>query len=367
MKKRVVVLIIDGFGIGEAPDSASFGDGEANTCQHILLENPSLSLPTLQKLGLLDAFPKNQLVEINPNKDTLSGISEMLGTVLPKLDTFPNGIPCELIQKIDSAMGTKTLGGKPASGTTILKEFGNEHLLTGYPILYTSQDSVLQLMAHEEIICPSLLYYYCSVIRELVDPLYTIGRIIARPFLGYTPETFQRTTRRKDFVLKIENNHILSAMQSCGIEIYGNKIIQEIFGKDLIQLFSGNNNEELFKNLEQTFLRVASDNDQLYIIDLEDFDMIYGHRRDPIGYGNALKRLDEFLKPFLLDLQGDDLLIITSDHGNDPTFALHTDHTREIVPLVVFSKQKVNETFGVRKGFFHISEIIKVHFEGSLL
>jgi phosphopentomutase len=366
MGKRVLLLILDGFGIGECHDSAEFGDSGANTCQHILKQNPDISLPTLQKLGLLDAFPYNQMMEINPNKDTLSGISEMMGSLLPKLDTFSDGIPLELIQKIESSIGVRVINGGVGSGTVIMKKWGLEHLRTGFPILYTSQDSVLQLLAHEEVVTPSLLYYYCQVIRDLVDPLYTIGRVIARPFTGISADTFLRTNRRKDFVYKTQKNPFLTTLAKQHIEIFGNKIIRNIFGESLIRPVSGETNEELYCFLEKEFKETTVDKNVLYIIDLEDFDMLYGHRRDPIGYGHALKKLDQFLGTFLMYLLSEDLVIMTADHGNDPTFSLHTDHTRELVPLVVFNNSDEVKPYGHLEGFFHISNIIKSYFDAGV-
>jgi len=197
MGKRIFIFIMDGFGIGESDDAICFGDIGANTCQNVLIQNPELELPTLRSIGLLDRNPINQLIEKNPNKDTLSGISEMFESILPKLTFFKNDIPGPLINQIESTIGLKTLWGKKASGTQIMGQLGEEHLQCGYPILYTSQDSVLQLLAHEEKIPLSVLFYFCECIRQIVDQKYVIGRIIARPFTGYTKETFQRTEHRK--------------------------------------------------------------------------------------------------------------------------------------------------------------------------
>jgi phosphopentomutase len=245
----------------------------------------------------------------------------------------------------------------------MMKEYGAEHLRTGFPILYTSQDSVLQLLAHEEAITPSLLYYYCQVIRELVNPLFPIGRIIARPFSGYTPDTFHRTKRRKDFVDHCQNNPFLSSLHKKDVSIFGNRIIRDIFGDDIVHSFPGGNNEELYGNLIQEFKNKPTQQEVLYIIDLEDFDMIYGHRRDPAGYGFALQKLDTSVAELLTMLQSNDLLIITADHGNDPTFPGHTDHTREKVPLLVYSMLDGCQTLGHLEGFYTISNIIQHHFE----
>ena len=363
MNKRVILLIIDGFGIGEAPDAANFGDCGSNTCQHVLLHNQHLHLPVMEKIGLLDRDPKNCLIEMNPNKDTLSGISEMFGSILPKMHTFSNEIPFSLVQQIESAIGTRTLFGKAGSGTVIMKEWGEEHLRTGYPILYTSQDSVLQVLAHEENITPNLLYYYCQVIRELVNPIYHIGRIIARPFLGDRPETFFRTNRRKDFVYRLSNNPILETLSEKKIKMVGNQIVQDIFGENLIAPLSGNGNKQIYDTLIKAFDSTCCQENSLFIADLEDFDMLFGHRRDPVGYGKALEELNLFLHHFLPLLKEDDLLIITADHGNDPTFSKHTDHTREIVPLVVIRNQAVDDSYGHLEGFFHISSIILSFFQ----
>lgn len=356
-------MIIDGFGIGSAPDAKDFGDYGANTCQHILEQNPSLSFPNLQKLGLLEKKPNNQLIEINPNKDTLSGISEMFGSILPKMHTFAGEIPIDLIKKIESAIGTKTLYGKAGSGTQIMKEYGEENLKTGFPILYTSQDSVIQLLAHEEVTPPSVLYYYCQVIRDLVNPLFPIGRIIARPFSGYSSDSFQRTNRRKDFVDHTRNNPFLTSLHKKDISICGNRIIYEIFGEDIIFPFPGGNNNELYGNLMQEFSNKPSLKNALYVIDLEDFDMLYGHRRDPKGYGAALEKLDVFIGDFLPLLTSDDFLILSADHGNDPTFSGHTDHTRETVPLIGYNILSGCKVIGTFEGFFYISTLIQHYFE----
>lgn len=362
MIKRAFLLILDGFGIGEAPDAINFGDCGSNTCQHVLKNNKHLSLPILQKIGLLDVSPNNSLIEINPNKDTLSGISEMFGSLLPKMYTFPGIIPLDLIHQLESAIGTNLLYGKSGSGTIVMKEWGEEHIKTGYPILYTSQDSVLQVLAHEEVITPSLLYYYCQTIRELVNPLYTIGRVIARPFLGKTSETFFRTTRRKDFTYQLGCNPILENFIKEDITIYGNKIVQNIFGEEQISLISGNNNLELYDDLLKEINQQDDQRNSLLIVDLEDFDMLYGHRRDPLGFGKALEEFDQFLTHFLPLLKNDDMLIITADHGNDPTFLNHTDHTREKVPLIVMNNKGKTEVFGHLEGFYHISSILNSFF-----
>jgi phosphopentomutase len=361
MEKRVLLLIMDGFGIGGAPDAGDFGDFGANTCQHILEQCPTLNLPTLRRLGLLDRDPKNQLMEINPNKDTLSGISEMFGSILPKMHTFLGEIPLELIQKIESGIGVKTLCGKAGSGTEIMKEWGAEHLRTGFPILYTSQDSVLQLLAHEEVITPSLLYYYCQVVRDMVSPLFPIGRIIARPFVGYTQNSFLRTTRRKDFVLKGQDNPFLRSLATKGVAIFGNRMIRNIFGEELIQSFPGENNGELFQNLTKTYHDETNLLLSLYVIDLEDFDMLFGHRRDSLGFGFALEKMDHFLETFLPLLGRNDLLLITADHGCDPTFKDHTDHTRELVPLIIWKDHQLVE-YGHLDGMHHVSSMIHSFF-----
>lgn len=359
--KRLIVIIVDGLGVGEADDSNLFGDSGANTLFHIIEKYSDIKIPCLKELGLLDENLRGTLIEIGPNKDTLSGLMELMGVVVPKFDTFPNGFPKELISKFENSAGRKTLWNLPASGTEIIKKLGEKHLETGYLIVYTSKDSVFQIAANEEKIPLSLLYYYCSIAREILNEGYIVGRVIARPFIGRSIDTFVRTSNRRDYPYKSCKETLIDKLNNNDIQIKGNRIIRDIFGRKTIsEILLKNNREALEWLLEE--VDITPDKKTLIFIDLEDFDSLYGHRRDVKGYKEALEEFDYYLKKIVIELKTDDLLIITSDHGNDPTFISHTDHTREKVPLIVVDSTLKPRRIGTLKGFLNVSHIIEEFF-----
>jgi len=360
--KRVIIIIIDGLGVGEAEDSHLFGDCGANTLFHIIEKYPDIKIPCLKKLGLLDEDLRGTLIEEGPNKDTLSGLMELMGVVAPRFETFQKGFPEELIKRFEDATGRKTIWNLPASGTEIIKKLGREHLETGSLIVYTSKDSVFQVAANEEKIPPSVLYYYCSIAREILNEGYIVGRVIARPFIGKSEETFKRTSRRRDYPYKSNKETLIDKLSKEGVLIRGNRIIRDIFGRKLIVDISSNNNREALEWLLKEIEVCSPDKETMIFIDLEDFDSLFGHRRDVEGYKIALEEFDYYLEKILAKLKKEDLLIITADHGNDPTFLSHTDHTREKVPLIVTDYTRSPRKTGILRGFFNVALIIENFF-----
>lgn len=349
--KRIHLIVLDSVGIGEAPDAAVFHDIGAHTIGHIA-ENMTLWLPHLESLGLGNianikgiekAIPSKaywtKLAEKSAGKDTMTGHWEIAGL---QIDTpfrvFPDGFPEELLEKISSYSGRKIIGNKPASGTAILDELGPEQMETGALIVYTSADPVLQIAAHEGIIPLEELYDICEYTRQITkDDPYMIGRIIARPYIG-EPGSFQRTANRHDYALNPFGKTVLDQLKDNGKEVIAVGKINDIFnGQGITKAIRTKSNmdgvDQLLKVMGEAF-------EGLSFTNLVDFDALYGHRRDVQGYGEALMAFDARMPEILDQMAEDDLLIITADHGNDPT-APGTDHTREYVPLLVYSKQLV--------------------------
>ncbi len=346
--KRVHLIVLDSVGIGESPDAHLFGDEGANTLGHIGEAMKGLHMPNMGKLGLsnieeiqgvavaeepLACYGKMQ--EASVGKDTMTGHWEIMGLNIDKpFKVYPNGFPAELIAQLEERTGRKVIGNKPASGTAILDELGQEHMETGALIVYTSADPVLQIAAHEDIIPLEEQYRICEIARELtLSPEYLVGRIIARPFIG-EPGDFQRTTNRHDYALKPFGRTVMNELKDAGKEVIAVGKISDIFnGEGITESVRTTGNmdgvDQLLKVMNQDFAGLSFTN-------LVDFDALYGHRRDPIGYGHALQDFDGRLPEILDALREEDLLIITADHGNDPIHA-GTDHTREYVPLLVYS------------------------------
>lgn len=346
--KRTVCLVADGFGVGEAPDAALYGDEGSNTLGHIADHVGGLRLPNLEKLGLgnLGKFKGiapaksplalvSRLAEKSVGKDTTTGHWEIAGLVTQKpFATFPNGFPSELIDAFIKEAGVPgILGNKAASGTAIIEELGEEHLRTGKPIVYTSADSVFQIAAHEESFGLKRLYTVCEIARRLTEP-YQIGRVIARPFIGGNKKDFKRTEARRDYAL-VPAQNCLDSLLSVGVDTYSVGKIEDIFAHRGLKYsnHTGNNRDSLEATL--SFLKKARGQKAFIFVNLVDFDMLYGHRRDPVGYAKSLVELDHFLPKLLEELTAEDLLLITADHGCDPTFK-GTDHTREFVPLIAY-------------------------------
>ncbi|MGG0740150.1 phosphopentomutase [Niallia taxi] len=376
--KRVFLIVMDSVGIGEAPDAEKFGDLGAHTLGHIAEKMNGLHMPNMGKLGLsnieaikgIDKADKplahyTKMQEASNGKDTMTGHWEIMGL---RIDTpfrvFPEGFPDELLQELEAKTGRKIIGNKPASGTEILDELGEEHMKSGDLIVYTSADSVLQIAAHEEIVPLKELYEICELARELtLDEKYMVGRIIARPFLG-EPGNFKRTANRHDYALKPFDRTVMNELKDNGLDSIAIGKISDIYdGEGVTQSLRTVSNmdgmDKLLETLHMDFTGVS-------FLNLVDFDALYGHRRDPIGYGKALEEYDARLTEVLPLLNEDDLLIITADHGNDPV-APGTDHTREYVPLLVYNKAiSAGRELPLRETFADIGATIADNFQVTL-
>jgi phosphopentomutase len=347
--KRVFLVVLDSVGIGEAPDAEQYNDKGADTLGHIADHLGGLQMPNMAKLGLsnirsikgiekadkpLAHFTKMQ--EKSNGKDTMTGHWEIMGLYIDTpFKTFPNGFPKELVDELEKQTGRKVIGNKPASGTEIIKELGEEHMDTGALIVYTSADSVLQIAAHEDIIPIEKQYNICEIARELTrkDP-YMVGRVIARPFIG-KPGAFERTANRHDYALKPFGKTVMNSLKDENYDVISIGKIADIFdGEGITNAFRTKSNMDGMDRLRES---LDIDFTGLSFSNLVDFDAKFGHRRDPEGYGKALEEFDERLPEILNQLKSDDLLILTADHGNDPTHH-GTDHTREYVPLLAYHK-----------------------------
>lgn len=359
-KRRAIILVCDSLGVGEMPDAEEFGDQGSDTLGHVL-RDASPSLPTLARLGLLHTLaspPDNlptpvaawgKMAERSAGKDTITGHWEMMGLITEDpFRTYPDGFPRDLLDEYERRIGRRTLGNKAASGTVIIEELGAEHLQTGFPIVYTSGDSVFQVAAHEDVIAVDELWHVCGIARELMRGEHNIGRVIARPFVG-EPGGFRRTANRKDFSVTPPSDTYLDRIRSAGKRVAGVGKIADIFDRVGIddEIRSESNSDGMSITME---LLTGSDADLIFT-NLVDFDSKYGHRNDPLGYGRALEQFDNELEQLLNTLSSDDLLFITADHGCDPS-DVSTDHTREYVPLLVASPRISHEIrLGVRPVF----------------
>ena len=371
---RVVLIVLDSCGCGAAPDADRYGDQGANTLGNLSRSQP-LQLPHLQALGLgnltdLRGVPPlaatgstrprgafGKLRERSAGKDTTTGHWELCGLqVDTAFPTYPEGFPDEMIARFRAAVGRDVLGNKPASGTTILDELGPEHLRTGAFIVYTSADSVFQIAAHEEVVPLPELYRACVIARRLCDE-YQIGRVIARPFIG-PPGAFKRTYNRRDFALPPPEPTVLDRISEAGLPVVGVGKIWDIFaGHGVTQNIHSEGNTD---GLALTLKALDETPRGLIFVNLVDFDMLYGHRRDPVGYGRALSEFDAFLPQLLARLGPRDLVMLTADHGNDPTWG-GTDHTREEVPILAFgaaAPRRERADLGVRDGFFDVAQTL---------
>ncbi|MGG0471431.1 phosphopentomutase [Priestia aryabhattai] len=351
--KRIFLIVMDSVGIGEAPDAKKYGDEGANTLGHIAEHMNGLYMPNMERLGLgniheLKGIKKvakplayyTKMQEKSAGKDTMTGHWELMGLFVDKpFQVFPEGFPKELIKELERKSGRKVIGNKPASGTEILEELGKEHMENGAIIVYTSADSVLQIAAHEEIIPLKELYDICEIARELtLEEKHMVGRVIARPFLG-EPGNFQRTANRHDYALKPFNRTVMNELKDEGYDVFAIGKISDIYdGEGVTESLRTKSNMDGMDKLIET---LNMDFSGLSFVNLVDFDAIYGHRRDPQGYGKALQEFDVRLLEVFQKIEEKDLLIITADHGNDP---IHhgTDHTREYVPLLLYSPSMKN-------------------------
>ena len=346
--KRIHLIVMDSVGIGEAPDAQAFGDEGSDTLGHIAQKMNGLKMPNLGHMGLANirSFEGIQAAEVpsayygkmqeaSVGKDTMTGHWEIMGLNIDQpFKVYPDGFPDELIKALEEKTGRKVIGNKPASGTEILDELGKEHMETGAIIVYTSADPVLQIAAHEDIIPLDELYKICEIARELtLDPEFLVGRVIARPFIG-KPGDFKRTTNRHDYALKPFDRTVMNELKDAAYDVIAIGKISDIYNNEgVTESLRTKDNMDGMDKLSEV---VRRDFNGISFINLVDFDALYGHRRDPIGYGEALEAFDARMPEVLNALTEEDLLIITADHGNDPTFE-GTDHTREFVPVLAYS------------------------------
>lgn len=345
---KIHVVVMDSVGIGEAPDAANFGDVGSHTLGHIAEKMNGLTMPVMESMGLANIEPLQgmqatnepqafygKMQEASVGKDTMTGHWEIMGLNIDKpFKVYPDGFPAELIAELEKRTGRKVLCNQPASGTQVIEDFGKEHMETGAIIVYTSADPVLQIAAHEEIIPLDELYKICEIARELtLQPEYLVGRVIARPFIG-TPGDFSRTSNRHDYALKPFGRTTMNVLKDAGLDVIAIGKISDIFnGEGVTDAVRTKNNTDGMDKFAEV---VRRDFHGMSFLNLVDFDANFGHRRDPLGYGQALEEFDARLPEIMSAMSEDDLLIITADHGNDPTFH-GTDHTREYVPLIVYS------------------------------
>ena len=371
---RIVLIVLDSLGIGAMPDAASWGDAGADTLGHIL-ESRKVNLPNLQKLGLGNIRPLANLPPVeNPignygkctlksnGKDTTTGHWEIAGIIMEKaFPTFPQGFPERIIDKFVAATNVAgVLANRPASGTEIIKEFGVEHMKTGKPIVYTSADSVFQIAAHEEIISVERLYEICAIARKILDGEDKVGRVIARPFLGKSADDFKRTDNRHDYAVAPPADNLLPQLKNKNLAVVCVGKVASVYDSlGVTEDLTAKNNEQ---SIDQTIVALNKNSRGLIFSNLVDFDMLYGHRRDAEGYAQALEHFDRRLPEILAALKDDDLLIITADHGNDPTFR-GSDHTREYTPLLVYGKRaKPSVNLGTRASLADIGQTIAENF-----
>ena len=378
--KRVFVIVLDSLGIGPMADSARFDDAGADTLGHISETVEHLDIPNLQRLGLANLkalkqvkpaeHPEGYFMAMNEasnGKDTMTGHWEMMGirTDKPFITFTEHGFPKELIDELEKRCGRKIIGNKAASGTEILEELGEQEVNEGKLIVYTSADSVLQICGNEETMGLETLYHYCEIARELtMRPEWMVGRVIARPYTGSKKGEFKRTSNRHDYALKPYGKTALDALKEAGLDVISIGKIKDIFdGEGITQ---AHKSKSSVHGMEQTIEVMEQDFHGLCFVNLVDFDALWGHRRNPVGYGEELERFDELLGVVLNKLQEDDLLIITADHGNDPTYK-GTDHTKEMVPFLAYSpRMEGHGLLPVSDTFAMIGATIADNFEVSM-
>ncbi len=361
--KRVTLMVLDGLGCGAAPDAQVYGDAGSHTLDHIAQAVPWLNLPNLAALGLghvpgVHSIPRvaqprgqvGRMQEQSPGKDTTTGHWELAGIRLDQpFPLYPQGFPPSVIQALQTAFGRPLLGNVAASGTEIIQRLGDQQVQTGFPIIYTSADSVLQLAAHEAVIPLAQLDSFCQKARQIMQGEHAVGRIIARPFVG-SNGSYQRTGNRRDYSLPPPGKTILDHLKAAGYSVVGIGKINDIYaGQGLTRAIHTSGNQD---GLDQTLSQLDQAFEGLIMTNLVDFDMLYGHRNDPEGFARALMHVDAALPALLGRIGPDELLILTADHGCDPTFP-GTDHTREYVPLLTYSpSQRPGVVLGTRLGFY---------------
>ncbi len=378
--KRIFLIVLDSFGIGAMPDAPAFGDMGVNTLRSCCASN-ALQIPNLTRLGLgcidgVDFLPAPdspaaavaRLTEASQGKDTTIGHWELAGLISPQpLPTYPNGFPEEILEPFRKQTGRGTLANAPWSGTAVIDAYGEEHIRTGDLIVYTSADSVFQIAAHEDIVPPEQLYEYCRIARNLLQGEHGVGRVIARPFVGSSAGNFHRTANRHDFSLLPPRKTILDAIKAAGLDSIAVGKINDIFaGRGISEFVTTKSNAD---GMEKALAWAKKEFSGLCFINLVDFDMLYGHRRDIDGYAAALSAFDRWLEDFLPCLGPQDVLMITADHGCDPGYAASTDHTREYVPLLIYGNEVSPANLGTRESFADvaatIAELLNVPFQGD--
>ena len=366
--KRIFLIVLDSFGIGAMPDAASFGDVNVNTLA-ACAASPELKIPNLLKAGLgnidgVTCLPTTdtpvgavaRLTEQSMGKDTTIGHWEIAGIVSPNpLPTYPEGFPEEVLEPFRQATGRGILANAPWSGTAVIQEFGDEHVKTGDLIVYTSADSVFQIAAHEDVVPLEQLYEYCRIARQQLQGKHGVGRVIARPFVGESG-AYKRTSNRHDYSLEPPKTTLLDAIKAAGLDSIGVGKIYDIFaGKGTTEHVYNKSNAD---GMNHAMNYAGKDFRGLCFVNLVDFDMLYGHRRDIDGYAKALTEFDAWLGQFLDKLGDEDLVMITADHGCDPAYTATTDHTREYVPLVVLGRKVRPVNLGTRKSFADIAATV---------
>jgi len=371
-------MVLDSAGIGEMPDAAAWGDAGADTLGHILESRP-VRLPNLQKLGLGNIRPLTGLPAVpepagsygkcalrSNGKDTTTGHWEMAGIILREaFPTYPDGFPPRIVDEFVTRTGVPgVLGNVPASGTEIIKELGEEHIRTGKPIVYTSADSVFQIAAHEEVVPIDRLYEICEIARRILDGEDRVGRVIARPFLGTNAADFKRTENRHDYAVPPPPENLLPMLKDAGLDVVCIGKIASIYDSvGVTQDLAAKNNDQ---TIDQTINALNTESSGLIFSNLVDFDMLYGHRRDTEGYAKALEHFDDRLPEIFGAMRHDDLLILTADHGNDPTRE-GSDHTREYAPLLVYGKSaKAGVNLGTRDSLADIGQTVAYNFDLKL-
>jgi len=371
VKRRAIVVVCDGLGVGTAPDAALFGDEGKKTLQHILRDGQP-KIPNLTCLGLLHtmygeapsglpapAGAFGRLAEAAAGKDTTTGHWELMGLTLDvAFPLYPDGFPREVVEPFEKAIAREVLSNKAASGTTILEELGDEHVKTGRPILYTSGDSVFQIAAHEDVVPIETLYDWCRAAREILRPPHQVGRVIARPFVGAFGK-YQRTHRRRDFTVPPTGETLLDRLTRHGLKVHALGKIEDIFsGRGIATAVHTVSNRD---GIEKTILAIRDRADDFVFTNLVDFDTKYGHRNDVVGYAKCLEELDAFVPEMVSNLKPGDLLVFTADHGGDPSDE-STDHTREYVPMVAAGPGvTAGADIGSRRTFADIGATVAEH------
>ena len=372
MKKiqRVIVFVLDGVGAGAAPDADQYGDVGSNSLSNTASVVGGLNLPNLEKIGFGRITPMKGVRIVDPasgcfgklapksaGKDSVTGHWELMGIYLEEpFPVFPDGFPDEVIQKFTELTGLEVLANKPASGTVVIQEYGEEHLRTGKPIVYTSADSVFQIAAHEDIIPLDLLYELCKISRKMLVGKYGVGRVIARPFVGDRAGEFKRTSHRRDYPRYPESDTMMDKLLSAGYKVYATGKIDDLFGQRGISVtnHTTNNHDSMEATLE--FMKVNFEG--LLFANLIEFDQIFGHRNDARGYADALEEFDRYVPKIINNLKSDDVVMVVSDHGVDPTTE-STDHSREFSPLLVFGNPiKPDVDLGIRKSYADVGATI---------